>query len=169
MESQSLMHKKSLANTITVTLKITFLAVGFILILDSEHLCLHWTLNIVQLYWLSLQNPSSFGIVLSPKGEGLKALCVHLTQPGIAQVAEYFREAATAQASGIASDATLYVCSRIHDSGKKFYCQIPIGISDDSCEVVDLRSELEVSSQLRHFIFSNQADNDWIWHDLLSI
>ena len=163
MESQNPMHKKSLANTITATPRcevITFLAVG--LHTHQRFKAFMSSLDIVQLYWLSLQNPSSFGIVLSPKGEGLKALCVHMTQPGIAQVAEYFREAATAQASGIASDATLYVCSRIHDSGKKFYCQIPIGISDDSCEVVDLRSELEVSSQLRHFIFSNQADNDWI-------
>jgi len=69
------------------------------------------SLDIYQLYGMTQQNPRSFGIVLSPRGEGLKALCVHLAQD---------------QQEAQAADMRQYTEIHIHESHTKFCCQIQL-------------------------------------------
>ena len=112
--------------------------------------------DIYQLYICACENRQSFGIVLSPRGQGLKALCVHLTQSGFEEVAGFCQDATTLQ-----KDVMQHVILRISQSPNKFYCQIPFDVSSELCHIIDLRGE-EVIRQLCDFIVNDEADKCWI-------
>jgi len=78
--------------------------------------------DIFQLYWLRKQDYHSFGIVLSPRRNGVKALCVHLTDNGFEMMKNY--EACAKE------DFKEYAVSRIESSMQTFYCQIPFQMSN---------------------------------------
>ena len=112
--------------------------------------------DIFQLYACACEFRQAFGIVLSPRGEGLKALCVHLTQKGFRLVARFCQEATRMKV-----DVMQYALSQISASHEKLYCQVPFDISSEPCHVVYLRGK-EVVQQLRDFIISGKADECWI-------
>ena len=112
--------------------------------------------DIFQLYACACEFRQAFGIVLSPRGEGLKALCVHLTQNGFRLVARFCQEATRMKV-----DVMQYALSQISASHEKLYCQVPFDISSEPCHVVYLRGK-EVVHQLRDFIISGKADECWI-------
>ena len=114
--------------------------------------------DLIQLYFNACLNPESFGIVLSPKLDGVKALCVRLTGEGFANMRKWFDEA---KQSGTA-DENEYVSLKLHEATIKLYSQIPFVASADSCQVVDLRSKEEVVDQLRDFIETGRPDVSWI-------
>ena len=113
--------------------------------------------DIFQLYVCACQYSQSFGIVISPRGAGLKALCVHLTEVGFTEVRRFCQEA-TARKIDVMNNAI----SQISASEKKFYCQIPFDVSSDPCISIDLREEKEVTSQLCNCITNDGADVCWI-------
>jgi len=101
--------------------------------------------DIVQLYHLRREDDNSFGIVLSPRREGVKALCVHLTDEEYERMKSY-----EAIAQG---DLLSYASARIKlGYNNSFYCQIPFLVRDLACSVVDLRTTEEVVGQLSAFI-----------------
>ena len=114
--------------------------------------------DILQMYSNACLNRHSFGIVLSPKREGVKALCVWLTEIGFVRIREWFIEARTRNDP----DERSYVVSKLSSSTIEFYCQIPFRTSAEQCLVADLRSKEEVINQLKDFIDSGTADTCWI-------
>ena len=84
--------------------------------------------------------------MISPRTEGIKALCVKLTEPGYQEIERLSMEA-------------------IRQKKKKktvrehVFASIPFDISTEPCYVVDLRSYSEVTTQLTDFILSGDADN----------
>jgi len=85
---------------------------------DRKRLCVQ---RIYFNFTFACQFRQSFGNVISPRNAELKALIVHLTTEGFAQVAEYCREAKI---------------RNLHEmqyavSPTKFYCQLPCGFSTD--------------------------------------
>ena len=113
--------------------------------------------DIYQLYILTLQNPLSFGIVISPRGKGLKALCVRLTRSGFNEIDHFHKEAST-----LGVDAREHALKRIRESANRFYCQIPFEISHDRCLVADLRESDDILRQLSNFITFGKPDDCWI-------
>jgi len=113
--------------------------------------------DICQLFGCACQNRHSFGIVISPRRDGLKMLCVHLTKAGFEEMKKFYMEASCFQVS-----PAEYVKRRIHESTTKFYCQIPFVTSDQPCHVVDLRTSEEIIHQLGTFIRSGEADVCWV-------
>ena len=112
--------------------------------------------DIYQLHGFACQYRHSFGIVISPRGEGLKALTVHLTEDGFEETGRYCNEA---EVRG--TNAKEYVTTRIHSSTKKFYCQIPFSTSSETCQVVDLRGKDDVISQLTESLASGDSEHYW--------
>ena len=109
------------------------------------------SLDLYTLHTLTRQNPNFFGIVLSPRGIGLKALIVCLTREGIEEINRFKRD-----------NSEEDVISLIHDSSTKLYCQVPFNVLPEPCHVFDLRSEEEVTSQLVNFINSGQPVDNWV-------
>ena len=113
--------------------------------------------DIVQLYWLrkdelhdseSPSNGKSFGIVISPRQEGVKALCVHLTDEAFVRMKRY-EEIADGDLKG-------YLKTRLREGLENtFYCQIPFQISSVPCTVADVRDSEEVVGQLSSFILQS--------------
>ena len=97
----------------------------------------------------------SCGIVISPRTEGIKLHCAHLTESGYQKVERLSKEAVSKK-----ENVREQFLTSIANSDMKFYSQIPFGISADPYHVVDLRSSSEVTTQLTDFILSAQA-NDW--------
>jgi len=114
--------------------------------------------DIHQLYANACVNPNSFGIVISPKLEGLKALCVRLTRDGMDELKRLYLEAE----SRSPSSPDKYVISNIHRTTKKLYYQIPFTVTYDQSQVVDLRTADDVVTQLQSYISRGNADEDWI-------
>ena len=84
------------------------------------------------------------GIVISPWNDGIKALCVKLTEPGYQEIERLSMEA---------------ICQK-KTVREHVFASIPFDISTEPCYVVDLRSYSEVTTQLTDFILSGNAD-DW--------
>jgi len=119
-------------------------------------------LDIIQLYYLANRNPRSFGIVLSPKHKGLKALCVRITQEGIDRYESICQEYDQLRQPGRESLLSFAVRRINEDSTTKYYCQIPFQLVDDPCVVLDWRTEEQVRVQLNNFLDSDEADASWI-------
>ena len=83
------------------------------------------------------------GIVISPRREGVKALCVRLTASG-----KIYLNSLRDQAMQSKKDIRDYI----------FYYQVLFEISDESCTVIDFREKEEVISTLTRFIASGQTD-----------
>ena len=113
------------------------------------------TLDIVQLYYNERMCGHSFGIVLSPRREGAKALCVALTREGKAHI-DHLRE----EACKSKIDPRNHIISHLRDD-IKYYYQIPFITSSEPSIVVDLRSSDEVAGRLMQFILSGKADKCW--------
>ena len=107
------------------------------------------SMDLCQMYFLRCENPDSFAIVLSPRKEGVKALCVHLTDDGFSRL-DHYKQVAE-------GDFVQYVKARIGGSTHTFYCQIPFSIST-VCNVMtaDLRDPDDVISQLSNSISSRR-------------
>jgi len=121
--------------------------------------------EILQLYDHTLLNPRSYAIVLSPRNEGVKALCVRLTQDGFRMIEEYYEEGLTVSSSY--RDVALFVAGRInqareHDQTAPFYCQVEFRMTHDPCIVAHLRDERDEMGQLTHFIREGNAEVLWI-------
>ncbi len=114
--------------------------------------------DIIQLYNNARMGNLSFGIVIAPKVKGLKALCVRLTNDGYEKVERILEESASVEPER----REVFLSSAICNSSTSFYCQVPFTVSDQPCQVVDLRSTKEVCDQLRSFIENGHPDEDWI-------
>lgn len=114
--------------------------------------------DIHQLYVNASLNPLSFGIVISPKLEGLKVLCVRLTRDGFDELRRLRLEAESRSPRNPAS----YIIANIHRTTKKLYYQIPFTVTYDQCQVVDLRAADGVIRQLQSHINREHADEDWL-------
>jgi len=112
-------------------------------------------IDLCQLFMLRLNDDNSFGIVLSPREQGIKALCVHLTEDGYSKLKNYYELAKSN------TKFFQYACARINDSCDTYYCQIPFVISPDATTVADLRSSEEVIGQLTNFYHSGQTEYFW--------
>jgi len=75
------------------------------------------SVDLVQLYNLMLFNPDSFGIVISPRQEGIKMLCVHLTEEGKNQIATFYSEA---RRMNVAAVSTWKIALLLLDLGSSF-------------------------------------------------
>ena len=106
--------------------------------------------DLCQLFMHRLQNEDAFGIVLSPRKQGIKALCVHLTNQGFLKLKNYYEIAK--------HNFFEYACARIKDGTDAYYCQIPFQVSADPTIVCDMRSPEEVIGQLASFIPSASPD-----------
>ena len=116
--------------------------------------------DIIRLYNLNLKNPNMFAIVISPKLEGVKALCVRLIDQAKDVIGSFFDEAQRSKQS----DPVKYVEERLDASPLEYYRQISVVLSDDDveCKLIDLREEKEVVGQIEHYILSGKPDFDWI-------
>ena len=114
------------------------------------------TTDLLQLSAFAWHDPNSFGIVLSPRLEGVKALCVHLTRFGLEMIKAYQTEPLDAHES-----RRDRVSTRIFDSTLKYYCQIPFVISFESCVVIDLRNGEDVVSQINAELARGNVSNQW--------
>jgi len=117
------------------------------------------SIDLFQLYCLTRQNSDSFDIVISPRMEGIKLLCVHLSNEGMQRIKEIHEEAMQAGHTEIAG----YVIPRIQQTPtrSKFYCQIPFKVSGDRCHIVDLRFQQEVVGQLQGAVSRGISNNKW--------
>ena len=115
--------------------------------------------DLCQLYNLTFSNPDSFGIVISPREEGIKVLCVRLTEEGRNRIGVFYSEAQEKHVANV----TAYVEHQIRTSfHTKFYCQISFKVTKDDCYTVDLRTKDEVVGQLQNFILSGDPDTCWL-------
>jgi len=114
-------------------------------------------LDLIQLFWLRKNSKGAyddtFGIVLSPRRSGVKALCVHLTDQGFQVMERYLQIAGRESFKDYAS-------ARIENSSQEFYCQIPFQITDVPASVVDYRTTQEVVGQLSAAIDDKQT-REW--------
>jgi len=114
------------------------------------------TTDILQLYYNACLNRYSFGIVLSPRRKGVKALVVALTDFGFRIVQNLVKRADTSK-----EDRLKILRENIYKYPGGIYYQIPFETVPDACTVVDLRRRVEVTSQLQDFIDSGDADTFW--------
>jgi len=122
------------------------------------------SVDIFQLFMNARTNPRSFGIVFSPRGYGVKALCVHITKTGLSELERFYNQALALQRERRELNVKEYVLKEIHSSDSKFYCQIPFILGPETCVVADLRRERDVVHQLRSFIVEGDPDDCWISH-----
>lgn len=118
--------------------------------------------DIYQLYGIALTNRSSFGIVISPRMEGVKALCVHLTDEGFNWIDNFVNYLNRTEKN--LKDYKSKVISFVDECSRdmKFYCQIPFTISYDECQLLDFWSNEKVVGRLTEFVSSNVSDHCWI-------
>ncbi len=112
--------------------------------------------DIYQFYAGECQYRHSFGIVLSPRAEGVKALCVHLTDDGFEEIGRYCNEAMVE-----GKDTKDHVSVRLQGSVRKYYCQIPFTTSSEPCTLLDLRSRDEVIGQLTESLEAGNTAKYW--------
>jgi len=112
--------------------------------------------ELYQLYLRSKTSRNFFTIVLAPRDDGVKALCVQLTEAGFNEIEQYCKEA-KAKHQGIKE----YVIHHIDQSTVKFYYQIPFIVSYELCQVVDLRNGDDVIRQISRSLTSGRAGNCW--------
>ena len=86
--------------------------------------------DLFQLYLVTKTNKRAFGIVISPRDEGPKALCVRLTKSGFKTMEKLFSDAEKEKVN-----AFEYVTSHIHGLSD-LYCQFDFRVTDDPCTVV---------------------------------
>ncbi len=97
----------------------------------------------------------SFGIVISPRVPGIKALAVCLTKSAKAHL-DFLRQDAVAKKL----DVGVHTRSNLlRDT--KYYYQVPFEASPELCTVVDFRTPNEMVSQLSRFIVNDKADTCW--------
>ncbi len=115
------------------------------------------SIDIYQLFLCQKFCGYSLGIVISPRGTGIKVLFVSLTRNGYEHLNELQQEAVT-----LGWDPRDYIISHIPGTlSVKYYYQIPFELSEEPCTVVDLRKEEKVLDTLRKFIESGEADTCW--------
>jgi len=101
-----------------------------------------------------------FALVLSPRGTGIKALCVHLTRSGKKEIDRFYHAAPEGSAP---EQKKQYVLQCIAKSETPFYCQVPFEVVDDvECCFVDLRHKDDIIRQLKMSIENGTADIRWI-------
>ena len=111
--------------------------------------------GLYQLYKKTLKQKNMFALVLSPRGTGIKALCVHLTRSGKKEIDRFCHAAPKHRKQ--------YVLQCIAKSETPLYCQVPFEIVDDvPCCVVDFRDKDDVIRQLKTSIENGTADTQWI-------
>ena len=81
-----------------------------------------YSLDIYQLFMNKKANPKSFGIVLSPRGHGLKALLVHLTKDGFDEVERSYQKGLALQRSEGITSIKGCIIDCFHELKNKLYC-----------------------------------------------
>ena len=98
----------------------------------------------------------SFGMVISPRREGIKVLCFRLTEEGKAHL-NYLREEAVKRRE---PNVRRYMIDNLAPD-IKYYYQVPFEVSSEPYTVADTRSEDEVIDALRRFIAKGGSGNCW--------
>ncbi len=112
--------------------------------------------ELLKLYEYTRKNKHFFAIVLSPKRNGLKALCLHLTRDGFNKIEKYKSTAIDKEL-----DPKRFIADKMLLSKHTFYCQIPFIVTETKSTVFDYRGD-EVLSQLTDFINSRKQDKTWV-------
>ena len=100
-------------------------------------------------------NKQMFAIVLSPRNEGLKAICLRLTKTGFNSI-----DKAVKRAQKQRKDPEKEVLECMPSFPPGLLCQIPFTVACITCDVLDLRGD-EVIAQLKRFIDDRSADKNW--------
>ena len=117
-------------------------------------------LDIYQMYRCEESGPAfSFGMVISPRIEGLKVLAVRLTKAGREEIQRYVKEFQEKKPSGTEA---VFVQERINISPTKFYYQVPFTLSQDSSFVADYRNKQDSLNCLKKCISGTNADYYWL-------
>ncbi len=88
------------------------------------------SLDIVQMFWNNEVCHYSFGIVISPRGRGVKAFGVCLTERGKAHLEKLCKEAG----DNHVRDVDMYIRTNL-DWGMKYCYQVPFETTTDPCTV----------------------------------
>ena len=94
--------------------------------------------DLFQLYLLTSINKRAFGIVISPRIEGAKVLCVRLTDNGFKIIQRLLDIAEKEKVNPFE-----HVTSRTHGL-RDMYCQFEFRVTEDPCHVVDFCSQEDV-------------------------
>ena len=109
--------------------------------------------EIVQLYDHTLQDKQCFCVVLSPRNDGMKMLCVQLTTKGFKTIKK-FQEDLERDPSFNESTRRAFLSLCVSGSDVDFYRQIRCSFSQDPCEVCDVRKTTEEIAEIKHTALS---------------
>jgi len=101
-------------------------------------------LDLCQLYCNRCVDDNSFGIVISPRQEGVKLLCVHLTDDGFRRMSVWYR-----QTGGNFSNFKSYVSTRLSHSFIPLYCQVPFRVAPVPTIIADLHTTKELVDDVK--------------------
>jgi len=118
-------------------------------------------LDIFQMYQNQLMQDCLFGKVLSPRQQGVKALCVRISREGFEEL-EGLRMGYRGDSRQQFPSIREYMVSQFQKSNTKFYYQIPFTLSPEPCTLVDFRRSEEISEPIKDFLAHGHADWDWI-------
>jgi len=122
--------------------------------------------DILQLYMNQRFAGNRVGIVISPRQEGIKVLCVSLTKRGFEELESYrylFSSSKELRTQyPVNSGLGDYMLERIQQSSSKFYAQIPFSLSAEPCTVVDFRSKEEISEHIQYLFTEGNVDTYWL-------
>ena len=113
--------------------------------------------EIAQLFQYTCSNDKCFAIVISPRNNGLKALCAKLTDEGFGKLKE-FEEIFNSSSTADESFKLLYLKKHIETTGFNYYRQIPCRLMAEPCFFYDSRDFTSVIRQVKEFAFSDDAD-----------
>jgi len=106
------------------------------------------------------KNRHMFAIVISPINEGLKALCLKLTEEGYNDILGFESELLV---SHLYTTETVRekVVERIGDSDTEYIMEIPFQLVLGDCQVVDLRLKTEITAQISKHITEKSSLKIW--------
>ena len=107
--------------------------------------------EIIQLYKYSRPKNNCFCIVLSPRSDGIKIICLRLTNKGFNHIQSYKQESERKYPSDEASQMA-YLLVHVTESDFVFYRQIPCETVQDCCYYCDYRNHQKDISKIKAFI-----------------
>jgi len=105
--------------------------------------------EIVQLYDHTVQDEQCFCVVLSPRNDGMKMLCVQLTTKGSKEIKKFQNQL---KGNPLFNDSTrrAFLSHYVSCSDVDFYRQIRCSFSKDPCEISDIRDTAEEITKIKH-------------------
>jgi len=108
------------------------------------------------------KNGCNFAVVISPINQGVKALCVRLTDLGRNTIRSFEGvDVLDELDQQLGPLDEKQIIEKIENSSHKFYTQIPFDLVLGECHVVDYRSKEEISSQICEHLKDKEKFEFW--------